>query len=254
MAEDQDLAGAIRAAEAIAVDAQRGQTRGTIVETFGQAAEEFEQQFPYAADSKKYAHLAELARQQADARKGCLTGAEQVVDVTLAAVVSAIDTAKPLPDEAARLELDSRPHGVSFTNVLLARLLDAQKESTVLAALAGADVVQVEKQFDAAVQRGDLAAQRTLEREILAGLPSVSTRKGDPAKNAVSFDKLRRRVEAAQLERVPQDLRDAKTRLEQHRARLRTWRLAVGPYADRAANVEALTADWQALRKAREQG
>jgi hypothetical protein len=248
---DQDLPGAIKAAEVIAADVQRSQTRDVIVETFGQAKERFEQQFPFAGDDKRLAALFAEAKRQATARQADLAGAEQVVDVTLASVTAEIERAKPLPDEATRLELARRPGGISDTNRLLSELLDAQKEQTVLAALAGADVVAVERQFDQAVQRGDAAAQRVLEREILAGLPTVSSRKGDPAKNAIAFDKLRRRVEAAQLERVPADLRDAKARLEQHRAKLRTWKLAVGPYATQIS-IEKLTSDWQALRKARE--
>jgi len=248
---DQDLPGAIKAAEAIAADVQKAQTRDSIVETFGQAKEQFEQSFPYAADDKKQAALFEVAKKQAATRQADLAGAEQVVDVTLASITAAIERAKPLPDEAARLELARRPGGISDTNRLLAELLDQQKEQTVMASLAGADVVAVERQYDQAVQRGDVAAQRVLEREILAGLPSVSTRKGDPKASAAAFDRLRKQVLAAQEARVPADLRDAKARLEQHRAKLRTWKLAVGPYANQIS-VEKLASDWQTLKRARE--
>jgi hypothetical protein len=247
-----DLPGSIAAAEKIAGDVTKRQARDSIVEEFGPAADDFDAKNPYAADSKRAAFLIGLAKQQAADRAASLRGGLEVLDVVLQSTTAAVEAAKVLPSEVEQLERERRPTGVSDQVRLLAELLADQRESRTLADLARGDVIAAEKLYDQAVTRRETTAIRTIEREVLNGLPQVSPRKGPSVENTTAFSRLRERVAANRAGRVPPDLAAAQSRLQAHRGRLKTWELVLAPYQHQGPDIDKLRADYAALRKARE--
>jgi hypothetical protein len=246
--EIADLPGLVRTTEAIAADASKIQQRESVLETFGQEADQFDEQYPYAPEGKRATFLSGKARDQATNRAKTVEAAERLVGSTLEHVNAAIEAARLLPSELETLSQRRNALGLkvdpSTTDALLARLLDEQREARLMATLAGADMPDVERLYERAVAAGDAGALRVLEREILSGLRTISTRKGDAVKNAAVFAGLRKRVEAAQQARVPEDLTSARKRLEEHAAKLRTWRLVRPNRVD----MDGLELDWKRLK------
>jgi hypothetical protein len=253
MAEELDLPGLIRSTELVATDVLRAQERDSVVEQFGKVLDDFDERNPFAPSDKRARFLHGEATKQAATRWAQLEAAERLADSTFANTTAEIERAKMLPSELTLLEQRKNATYPSDTTRLLATMLDEQREVRIFDVLARSTVEETVKAYEQAVQRQDTGTLRILEREILAGLPQISTRKStDPTKTAMAFTKLRTAVVAAQTARVPPDLLASRGRLEAHAAKLRTWLLTMAPYRDRA-DVNLLTADWRALKLKREQ-